>query len=130
MLRLVREYNSFGQFRKVFLNDMETYEIFFTYSDKKNSLNLSSPNNIQISCIPKSGGKLDISIPFVHNEKTDKEINPFEILISRFLEEHRHFGEMENQTGDWADACRTVIEIDEKLRELHPGYFITNKRTY
>ena len=133
MLIMTDEFDMFNRHYRIFKNGTQTYEILLVYRPSNENLtdiDIANHMEFHISCTPLKEDGLNIRIPTIHNEETDKEVSPFEIMISRFLQEHRYFGEMENQTGDWADACRTVIEIDEKLRELHPGYFITNKRTY
>jgi len=135
MLKFVSENTDcFNECFRTYLSEDGKYKIHFVYSlyrGPKESLDIRNYKDFRICCLPIDNQTLDIDISHIHkagDEKNERE-DLFGPKIYRFLREFRFWSEMTNQTGEWAEAGKTLVDIDEELRKLHPGYYITNKHS-
>ena len=111
----------------------DDYKVLFQYKADENQepVEVTDPTEtdklkIEFICKDKIDG-LRI-ILFLNKEGTP--YNELNALIFESLGRDIYFDQMQNETGKWALAAKTVLETNELIKELFPGYYITKKSTY
>lgn len=109
----------------------DDYKLIVDYNVDENKnpvLNADPTDNslVRFSVVQKK----DKDLPGITFHVKKEEETYSYIVVSIPFERHVYFRDMHNEQGAWAKAGQTVLELNDVIKELFPGYNLTEKTDY
>lgn len=110
------------------------YEVIFEYPVDKNHKKVNVTNPIEASpqfkmhIIEKERGRAMINASISEKGDPSLDITDGITIFHPDMHDRVYFEDVKETAGEYAEACQTIVEINNLIEELFPGYCITKKK--